>query len=199
MTAESKTKSSAQVAKLDGLVKKLYESNATGKLSDRHFERLLADYDNEQATLETIITELTVQINTWSEDKLRTDKFIELVKRYTDFSELTTPMLNDFLDCFLLAFLNKIDILIVITPANIVTSKLSNTSNGKLMSLSKSGNIVPYKETIAIIVDSIAVTRPKIAVDVRRFPCTSLIIGSYFVYLTCKSALSTDAFFSTTP
>jgi len=85
-------------AELDGFVKKVHEQNASGKLSDRHYERLLADYDNEQATLETTITELTEQINTWSEDKLRTDKFIELVKRYTDYSELTTPMLNEFVE-----------------------------------------------------------------------------------------------------
>jgi len=90
--------SEKRYAELDGLVKKLYESNATGKLSDRHFERLLADYDNEQSELETVITELATQISTWSEDKLKTEKFIELVKRYTDFSELTTPMLNEFVE-----------------------------------------------------------------------------------------------------
>jgi len=90
--------SEKRYAELDGLVKKLYESNATGKLSDRHFERLLADYDNEQAELETTITELQAQISTWSEDKLKTDKFIDLVKRYTDFSELTTPTLNEFVE-----------------------------------------------------------------------------------------------------
>ena len=30
--------------------------------------------------------------------QLKTDKFIELVSRYTDFSELTTPMLNEFIE-----------------------------------------------------------------------------------------------------
>ena len=33
-------------------VKKLYEANATGKLPDKHFSRLLAEYDEEQAALE---------------------------------------------------------------------------------------------------------------------------------------------------
>ncbi len=49
---------------LDGLVKKLYEGNATGKIPD----------------------------------KLKTDQFIQFVKRYTDFSELTTPTLNEFIE-----------------------------------------------------------------------------------------------------
>ena len=83
---------------LDGLVKKLYEANATGKLPDKHFTRLLAEYDEEQAALETSMTEWQEQIENWNADKLKTEKFIELVKRYTDFSELTTPMLNEFIE-----------------------------------------------------------------------------------------------------
>lgn len=83
---------------LDGLVKKLYEANATGKLPDRHFTRLLAEYDEEQAALEASMTEWQEQIENWNADKLKTEKFIELVKRYTDFSELTTPMLNEFIE-----------------------------------------------------------------------------------------------------
>jgi len=90
--------SEKRFAELDGLVKKLYEANATGKLSDRHFERLLTEYDTEQSALELTMNEMRELIDTWSEDKLKTDKFIELVKRYTDFSELTTPMLNEFIE-----------------------------------------------------------------------------------------------------
>jgi len=90
--------SEKRFAELDGLVKKLYEANATGKLNDRHFERLLAEYDTEQTALERTMNDMRELIDAWSEDKLKTDKFIELVKRYTDFSELTTPMLNEFIE-----------------------------------------------------------------------------------------------------
>ena len=41
---------------LDGLVKKLYEGNATGKIPDKHFTRLLAEYDEEQTGLEAAIS-----------------------------------------------------------------------------------------------------------------------------------------------
>lgn len=79
-------------------MKKLYEANATGKLPDKHFTRLFAEYDEEQAALEASIAEWQEQIENWNADKLKTEKFIELVKRYTDFSELTTPMLNEFIE-----------------------------------------------------------------------------------------------------
>lgn len=83
---------------LDGLIKKLYEGNATGKIPDKHFTRLLAEYDEEQTTLEASMTEWQEQIENWNADRLKTEKFIELVKRYTDFSELTTPMVNEFIE-----------------------------------------------------------------------------------------------------
>ena len=83
---------------LDGLVKKLYEGNATGKIPDKHFTRLLAEYDEEQTGLEAAISQWQEAIESWNADRLKTDKFIELVSRYTDFSELTTPMLNEFIE-----------------------------------------------------------------------------------------------------
>lgn len=83
---------------LDGLIKKLYEGNATGKIPDKHFSRLLAEYDEEQTGLEAAIAELQKQIESADADKLKTDRFIELVSRYTDFSELTTPMLHEFIE-----------------------------------------------------------------------------------------------------
>ena len=83
---------------LDGLIKKLYEGNATGKIPDKHFSRLLAEYDEEQTELEAAIAELQAQIENADADRLKTDRFIELVSRYTDFSELTTPMLHEFIE-----------------------------------------------------------------------------------------------------
>lgn len=85
-------------AELNILIKKLYEGNATGKIPDKHFERLLDDYDKEQTSLETEIEELKVQINEFNEDNMKVDRFIAIVRRYTDFKELTTPMLNEFIE-----------------------------------------------------------------------------------------------------
>lgn len=91
-------KSNKRSKELDGLVKKLYESYATGKLPEKHFERLLGDYDSEQTTLEAEIEKLQAGVDGYTTDSVRADKFMELVKRYTDFSELTTPMLNEFIE-----------------------------------------------------------------------------------------------------
>ncbi len=87
-----------RITELDGLIKKLYEGNATGKIPDKHFDRLLAGYDKEQSELEQETAELESSIAACAEDKTRADKFITLVRRYTDFDELTTPILNEFIE-----------------------------------------------------------------------------------------------------
>ena len=83
---------------LDELVKKLYEGNATGKIPDRHFTRLLAEYDREQTELEASMDEWQTALDNRNAERLKTDSFIKLVNRYTDFTELTTPMLNEFIE-----------------------------------------------------------------------------------------------------
>ena len=47
-----------RIAELDNLVKGLYEGNMSGKIPDRQFEKLMAQYDSEQVELENRLTEL---------------------------------------------------------------------------------------------------------------------------------------------
>lgn len=92
------TQAKKRHTELNGLIKKLYEGNATGRIPDKHFDRLLAEYDEEQTVLEAEIAECQEHLDNWTADRLKTDQFIELTKRYTDFTELTTPMLNEFIE-----------------------------------------------------------------------------------------------------
>ena len=87
-----------RVNELNTLMKKLYEDNISGKLSDKRFEFMLSEFENEQDTLEISMENAKAEIEKYESDTVRADKFIELVKRYTDFSELTTPMLNEFVE-----------------------------------------------------------------------------------------------------
>lgn len=87
-----------RVKELDGLIKKLYEGNVAGKIPDKHFERLLAEYDSEQSELEGRIEEIRNSIAEYEKNTLRTDKFMEVVRKYQDCEEITTPMLNEFIE-----------------------------------------------------------------------------------------------------
>ena len=73
--------------------KKLYEGNATGKIPDKHFNRLLVEYDTEQSELELEAAGLKEGITAQAEDGMRAQRFVSLVRRYTSFDELTAPCL----------------------------------------------------------------------------------------------------------
>ena len=83
---------------LNKLIKKLFEEHTLGNLADKRFNLLSAEYEKEQEDLEHEIAELHVGIDSHIDSTERADRFISLTKRYTDFSELTTPILNEFID-----------------------------------------------------------------------------------------------------
>lgn len=83
---------------LDGLIKKLYEAYANGKLAEKRFEMLSAEYEQEQAGLEESIAKVQADLDAYNADTVNVEQFMELAKKYTDFSELTTPMLNEFIE-----------------------------------------------------------------------------------------------------
>lgn len=77
---------------LDELIKELYNigDNAAGKMLDKHFARLLAEYNDARTGLEASIAEKQRKIESRNAGMLKTDPFTRLVKRYTDFSRLAT-------------------------------------------------------------------------------------------------------------
>lgn len=92
------TKSKRRREEISGLIKKLYEAYATGKIPENHFSELLNGYDTEQAELDRQIEQLQAAVDTYNTDSVRADKFIELVKRHTEFTEFSASLLNEFVE-----------------------------------------------------------------------------------------------------
>ena len=85
-------------AELDVLIKKLYETYAMGKLEEKRFELLCAEYEKEQAELEQLLASEQAQLNQFHEDTDRASHFLALAQKYTDFTELTAPMIHEFVE-----------------------------------------------------------------------------------------------------
>ena len=81
---------------LDVLLNKIYEDNALGKLPDKRYKALEAQYTTEQEQLNGEVESLQKQVNSEESTPLSAGKFIALVRRYSDFEELTNTMLNEF-------------------------------------------------------------------------------------------------------
>jgi hypothetical protein len=97
-TKKKISKAEKRQGELVAVVKKLLEANATGRIPDSHFDKMFTEYADEQDTLDKNIAEWRKQVEDFDNDGTRADKFIELVKSYTQFNELSTQMLNEFVD-----------------------------------------------------------------------------------------------------
>jgi len=91
-------KSQKRYDELDVIIKRLFEEKVAGTITEKRFEILSREYENEQEELERSIAELRAGIEQYQADGEKADKFINLVKKYTDFSELTPEMLNEFIE-----------------------------------------------------------------------------------------------------
>lgn len=97
-TKRKLNKDRKRITELDSIIKKLYESFAIGRISDERFDSLLAEYEAEQKSLVASVSDAKLHLSSFEEDTERAAQFLALAKKYTDFSELTTPMINEFID-----------------------------------------------------------------------------------------------------
>lgn len=102
-------KAKKRSAELDGLIRKLYEAYATGKLTEKRFEMLSAEYEKEQAELDAAIAEDEVKLTAYDTDTERVDQFLALARKYTDFSTLTNQMILEFIDKIIVHAPTKVD------------------------------------------------------------------------------------------
>ncbi|MGI5899244.1 MAG: DUF4368 domain-containing protein [Christensenellales bacterium] len=108
-TKRKLNKDRKRVTELDSIIKKLYESFAVGRLSEERFDSLLAEYEAEQQTLRAAVAETEERLTAFAEDTDRVEQFLTLARKYTDFSELTTPMINEFIDKIIVHAPEKVD------------------------------------------------------------------------------------------
>ena len=94
---------------LDTIIKKLYESYAVGRIGEERFDTLLAGYEQEQTALRQSVMEAESALDSFEQDTANVERFLALAKKYTDFSELTTPMINEFIDKIIVHAPEKID------------------------------------------------------------------------------------------
>lgn len=90
--------SQARIRKLDEIIQRLYEDNIEGKISDERFAKMSENYEAEQRTLESRVAELRVQIASQQESSVNVDRFLALVRKYTDIRELTPEIIREFVE-----------------------------------------------------------------------------------------------------
>ena len=100
-------KAEARLGEINLLFRKLYEDNALGRLSNEQFVFLTSGYEDEKRELTKRAAELKREIDTAAERNADVKRFVALVRRYTEISELTYENVHEFIDRILIYELDK--------------------------------------------------------------------------------------------
>ena len=82
---------------IDNLLMRTYEDYANGILSLERYQKMSAILEQEQAALNEEIASLDKKVRRHEEISDDFDRFIELVGKYTDITELTPTIVNEFI------------------------------------------------------------------------------------------------------
>ena len=87
-----------RIAEIDTLIQKIYEDNASEKLSDERYATLSLSYEEEQKTLKAAVPELQSFLETETDKTESSQRFIQKVKQITELKVLTPELIHEFVD-----------------------------------------------------------------------------------------------------
>ncbi|GHU87756.1 recombinase [Clostridia bacterium] len=90
--------SEKRITELDNIIKRLYEDNISGKLTDERFIKLSGDYEREQSNLKATADALRKDLKGQEQKKGNVKNFIAATKKYTDLQTLDATVLREFID-----------------------------------------------------------------------------------------------------
>ena len=111
---QSKTKAelkrlSERQEEIGKIIRKLYEDNVNGRITDERFDFLAKSYEDEGNELKTKIQELKNALASSVQDEEKLSKFLKVVKSYTEIEELTPEILNSFIEKIYIGETEKYD------------------------------------------------------------------------------------------
>ena len=80
------------------IIRKLYEDNVNGRITNERFDFLAKSYEDEGNELKTKIQEFKNALASSVRDEENLLKFLKIVKSYTEIEELTPEILNSFIE-----------------------------------------------------------------------------------------------------
>ena len=87
-----------RITEIDGIIKRLYEDNISGKLTDERFSKMFTDYEREQADLRDSVEDLRRSVEACERQSVNMDSFLKLVQKYTAPDKLFPELLRAFVE-----------------------------------------------------------------------------------------------------
>lgn len=98
-----------RIATLDRIIQSLYEDKVCGNLTEERFKKMTEAYEAEQATLTERVKVLRRELATAKEETEGVDKFLRIVRKYTEIAELTPETVREFIDRIIVHEAEKTD------------------------------------------------------------------------------------------
>ena len=86
-----------RISELDQIFKRLYEDHVSAKLSDERFQAMSGDYEAEQRQLKDDVTRMEADVAKGEEITADFQVFLANIRKYTDITELSPTVLNEFI------------------------------------------------------------------------------------------------------
>ena len=100
--ASELAKAEKRKAEVDRLFAKMYEDWAAGRITEYNFNMLSHKYQSEQQALTEQIEALKAQLAAQEQSTADAEKWVNLIRQYTDPTELTAELLNTLIEKILI-------------------------------------------------------------------------------------------------
>jgi len=98
-----------RLCEIETLLKRLFEENVSGRMSDDNYESMFSQYQKEQQDLKPFVEELSQKLTAFDETRDNKQKWIDLIAKYADLRELDAPIVNELCEKILVHEYEKVD------------------------------------------------------------------------------------------
>ena len=106
---DGKEQAEKRIKALDKIIQNLYEDKVAGKISEERYMKMSDNYEAEQKALNEKLSRLKVEIEKAKTTYDNIQRFLAIVKRYSDFDELTPEILRAYIDKVYIYEKQKVD------------------------------------------------------------------------------------------
>ena len=106
---DGKEQAEKRIKALDKIIQSLYEDKVAGKISEERYMKMSDNYEAEQKALTERLNYLKAEIEKAKTQYDNINRFMAIVKRYSDFDEITPEILRAFVDKVIIHEKVKVD------------------------------------------------------------------------------------------
>lgn len=106
---EEKEEAENRITELDKIIQSLYEDKVAGKLSEERYMKMSDNYEAEQKALNKKLSRVKAEIEKAKTTYDNIQRFMAIVKKYSDFDELTPEILRAYIDKVYIYEKQKVD------------------------------------------------------------------------------------------